>query len=155
MEKLYDSLMEMVDSFDRIKICELELPFDDILNEDKMADIDLKGVGLCYIYVYNNEGDNIPHFHLQSKDKKGPKYKLDCAIKINENRYFDHGIHKDTLNSKQIKELKAKLEKINPETENTYWKDIQNAFYNNFPNCTEKRVDEMPDYSNIKLYKEK
>lgn len=156
---LYDKLMEMINDFNSnsIKICELELSFEASLDEDggKIFDVNLKNTGICDIVVYKTEGNNVAHFHIISRQRNKNNPKFDCAIMINQNRYFDHGKYKDTLNSKQLKELKAKLEEINPETKNNYWKDIQNAFYNNFPDCIEKRVDKIPDYSNIKLYKEK
>jgi hypothetical protein len=78
-----------------------EIDFNDInIIESNVGDISLgKKVGLCKIEVRNggNEGP-IPYFHIYNDN-------FLCCLCIYEARYFDHGIHQDTLNNNQLKKL--------------------------------------------------
>ena len=156
MSNLYNELLELViDDESKIKICEID--FDSTLNEDNVTDVDLKKIGKCYIYVFTNEGESIPHFHVRSKDKKlNGDYKLDAAICINYNKYFSHGNHKDTLTNAQQKQLNKKLDEVidkDSDDKTTYWKKIQDIYYKAKPNSKEKRADTQPNYDNIDPYK--
>ena len=77
----------------------------DMLTEDakiqfREKDRPFKG---CTIYVYNNEGDNIPHFHIKNKESSNKFFH--CCICLLENKYFTHGSAHDELTSKQRKIL--------------------------------------------------
>ena len=52
------------------------------------------------IEVVEPEGNNHPHFHLTYKNNK---YKT--AIKLNENKYFLHGMYNKKLNKDELKKL--------------------------------------------------
>ena len=71
--------------------------------DDYHLDINMSKVGNLneyQVWIFTREGNNTPHFHLQSK--QNDKF---IAIKILEPEYFIHGIWKDKLNSKEIKDL--------------------------------------------------
>lgn len=80
------------------------LKFSDLTEEQVTARMDFCGRE-CKISVYNNEGDRIPHFHLETVGSVNKKQKLDCCICINEPRYFIHGKHTDTLTDSEAEEL--------------------------------------------------
>jgi len=90
------------------------------------------------IYVYDNEGQNIPHFHIRINDLP------DTCLKILEAKWFDHGKNTGFLYRKQLKELYNWLCK------NSYkhWKEIiieWNKHANN-------KIDinfQIPNYLNI------
>ena len=51
------------------------------------------------INIYGSEGP-MPHFHVEHKEKN-----IKSCIKILEDGYFKHGVHKDVLDSKIVKKL--------------------------------------------------
>ena len=69
----------------------------EITTEANVGRIGITKIGKVAINVYCGEGP-VPHFHIEGKD-------FSCCVCIFDNRYFDHGIHQDTLNTKQLKEL--------------------------------------------------
>ena len=69
----------------------------EITTEANVGRIGITKIGKVAINVYSGEGP-VPHFHIEGKD-------FSCCVCIFDNRYFDHGIHQDTLNTKQLKEL--------------------------------------------------
>lgn len=66
------------------------------------------------IYVYNNEGENIPHFHISKIDKS------DCCLKIMSAEWFTHGKNKSILSKKELKLLYKWLNMDNKKA----WKNI-------------------------------
>lgn len=66
------------------------------------------------IYVYNNEGENIPHFHISKIDKS------DCCLKIMSAEWFTHGKNKSILSKKELKLLYEWLNMDNKKE----WKNI-------------------------------
>ena len=67
------------------------------IEEVTISTNEISKVGVVKISVYGGEGP-VPHFHIEGKD-------FSCCVCIFDNRYFDHGIHQDILNTKQLKEL--------------------------------------------------
>lgn len=112
--------------------------------------------GKCLIEVYGKEGSNMPHFHITSYDKK-----FSCCICIFDNRFFNHGIHKDVLARKDWKTLDEWMRQPNTEfSDKTNWQyavDIWNMAndesYKN--NDIELDYDNQPDYTTIKPYRER
>jgi hypothetical protein len=80
-----------------------EIEFVDVLDEDTVGNVSLKGLGSCNVILHYAEGD-IPHFHI-----KNTKGNFDTCIRLDTNEYFDHGKdrkkHEYTLNSSQSKQL--------------------------------------------------
>ena len=50
------------------------------------------------VWIRNNDGENIPHFHILDTQTYGKNF--NCAIFIEDNRYFTHGKAKDILSKK-------------------------------------------------------
>lgn len=111
-----------------------------------------KSIGECIIEVYANEGP-IPHFHLYNQDKY-----FESCIRIYENLYFSHGgKYKDTLNSKQCRQLNEYLKtpytKI-PGANITLWQAIvfswELATKYEYP----KKCKTQPHYEDMTLFKD-
>lgn len=109
--------------------------------------------GLCKIYVNNGEGP-LPHFHLESKDKK-----TDICICIYSPHYFDHGKHTGSLNSQQREILDKWLREPDEEMKVSRWNVIEylwflnNPQYNNpkFRPPVAQRI--QPDYTKLKSFR--
>ena len=71
----------------------------------------LKGLS---VFVYNKEGDYVPHFHVK---KIGSN---DICMKILDAAYFKHGKNDGTLTKKELKLLQEWLSNNN----NQHWKEI-------------------------------
>lgn len=108
----------------------------------------------CIIRVWPNDKGGIPHFHVYTEDVSNldKKTGIDCAIRINEARYFKHNSHLDELNSSQRKELNRLLRK-----ERMYkgksiipWEEICREW--NAHDAVVKKADmtmPIPDYTQI------
>ena len=86
------------------------------------------------VIVNTDDMGYIPHVHIVDKATRGGQF--DTCIRLETNRYFLHGGHKDTLNSKQRKMF------------NDLWND------NNSDSYVQIREDAngnvlMPDYREI------
>ncbi len=72
------------------------------LNEDLIVKNNLPGHidggNIVKIEVYTNEGENIPHFHIEND-------KFSCCVEIFKCAYFVHSWHTDTLNNSQAKRI--------------------------------------------------
>ena len=99
------------------------------------------------VWVYNKEGDGIPHFHIVNSEEN-----FSCCVKILEPNYFIHTGKEDTLNS----ELKKSL--INFLTsKHRKRKNITNCEYifmcwddnNSNYELPEEIYDNMPDYTKL------
>lgn len=76
----------------KINFNEISLKEDKVEKESKYPNF--PKIGEMVVEVYNLEGNNIPHFHINGQGKS-------ICIQIYDNRYFKHGKHKDTFtNSK-------------------------------------------------------
>lgn len=106
--------------------------------------------GKCTIEVYGNEGSNIPHFHITSIDRK-----FSCCIQLFDNRFFTHGTHKDILHKKDWEILDAWLRTENKRnSDNSNWKEAKEIWQYLYSDYRFNDY-EQPDYTTIKLYKEK
>ncbi len=112
--------------------------------------------GKCTIEVYSREGNSIPHFHITSTDGL-----FSCCICLFDNRFFNHGKHRDILAKKDWKILDDWMRKPN-EKDNTksnweyakyLW--IQQNGYDYKLNKESIDDTSQPDYTEIKPYKEK
>lgn len=54
------------------------------------------------VEIHNGDEGPIPHFHVSTKKNSGGK-EIDTCIEIGDNRYFRHGIHKDTITDGKIR----------------------------------------------------
>lgn len=70
----------------------------------------------CIVAVYENEGEDIPHFHLTNPNTKDKQRRNVTYIRILENRYFDHNKPKEImlLDSGEKRELYKWLNKLYP-----------------------------------------
>ena len=120
------------------------------LNEDLLMEMAEIGRLAGYkILIYGSEGP-IPHFHVEHKEKK-----IKSCIKILEDDYFQHGIHKDTLDNKIVKKLKLFLSephKIFGKHGYSNWQIICIYWNDNNPDYLIKEdLDKlkMPSYNNL------
>ena len=114
------------------------------------------------VQLGENEGKNIPHFHLDNEEN-GKKQKK-TAIRIDMPYYFLHGDKTYILNSKERKILIAWLNtrpetsKINRNNETgelpkNNWENLRNMWNNYYPQA--KITCNQVDYSNLcKDYKQ-
>lgn len=106
----------------------------------------------CKVEVYSEEGP-IPHFHIV-----GVNTYFDCCVRIYDNHFFKHGIHKCFFNTKQCHQLydwlKRTNDKIDPTKSN--WHVIEQQWIVNNPRClypADKKCIDMPDYRKMKDFK--
>lgn len=128
----------------KINFNEISLKEDKVEKESKYPNF--PKIGEMVVEVYNLEGNNIPHFHINGQGKS-------ICIQIYDNRYFKHGKHKDTFtNSKQEKYLDSWLRQRNSKYNNgkSNWEIIRDMW----ESFTKFRLDiPQPDYTTIKPYK--
>lgn len=106
--------------------------------------------GKCIIEVYGNEGENIPHFHITSIDKK-----FSCCVQLFDNRFFTHGKHTSILHKKDWEVLDSWLRLSNSKNlDNTNW-EYAKFIWTRLYKRDEFKDKEQPDYTMIKPYKEK
>ena len=110
-------------------------------------DTQISKTGNYEIWVYNREGDGIPHFHITNNQND-----FSCCVKILECGYFFHTGKEDVLNTKLKKSLIAFLKKPHRKLKNyTNWQylcacwDDNNSAYE----LPEEAYDNMPDYMNL------
>lgn len=115
------------------------------------------------VQLGENEGENIPHFHLDNGET-GKKQKK-TAIRIDMPYYFLHGDKIYILNSKERKILiawlntkpeKSKINKNNEtgELPKNNWENLRNMWNNYYPQA--KITCNQVDYSNLcKDYKQR
>lgn len=130
---------------------------EDILNTPIFEDHLKGGFKGIKLAAYDNEGNNIPHFHYY-KDcdiQKGipeSKLKFGGCLCIMDDKYFLHDNHIETLNSREIKHLKKFLrERCNPNKKYTDFTGESNWEYIIFiwNKNSENKVpedQEIPDY---------
>ena len=135
-------------------IPDFELP----LNEATITVQSISKVGKVKINVYANEGP-VPHFHIEGDG-------FSCCVCIFDNMYFDHGIHTDTLNKSQCKQLdefmkqpcESNVKLTNWEACKFAW-EMNNISSNDNINIVNRyRMmygdrKQQPDYTDIKGYK--
>lgn len=133
--------------------------FDENLNEvtigDSKSSLRFKNSfkGQCSIEIYDNEGINMPHFHIVSSDKK-----FNCCICIFDNRFFNHGTHQSILHRKDWKILDEWMRKPNKDDKTvTNWIKMVDDWKQLYDPKGKLNFDydNQPDYTIIKPYKEK
>lgn len=130
----------------------------EVTTESNNRNMGVTTIGKVAIIVYGDEGP-VPHFHIESKD-------FNCCVCIFNNKYFDHGIHQDTLNRKQLKELDSFMRnKCSLEEKITNWEAVKilwvasNVTGNSNFGITlrykliYKYKNKQPDYTKLKGYK--
>ena len=130
----------------------------EIINEAGIGKLSIQKIGKVKINVYANEGP-VPHFHIEGDG-------FSCCVCIFDNMYFDHGIHTDTLNKSQCKQLdefmrdKSEIDPIHTNWEmcKIAW-EMNNISSNDNINIVNRyRMmygdrKQQPDYTDIKGYK--
>ena len=112
--------------------------------------------GEFHIELGENEGENIPHFHLDNQETSANKKKK-SAIRLDMNRYFIHGDKIYRLNSKERKHLiiwllQKPITKINLDDNKKLpknnWENLVNMWNNYYP---ESKINKnyFPNYSTL------
>lgn len=142
-----------------IKISDHISEDDFLFTEDQFKVHDRKYIRLSQrvqnatIWVYGKESTN-PHFHIKSNDKKF----VETCIRLDDNRYFNHGYKTGTLTNDEIKSLIEVLNKPFKKTGKEKFKGATtvfsamclcwNADLNNIYKV--ENVYDIPDYLNIR-----
>lgn len=145
-------MLDLIKESDEIYIGTINIPTEDNFQAtDKNNKLKMPKYSECVVYVYNNEGNNVPHFHLFEKNSsKDPN--TSCAIMIADNKYFSHNAYKGTLNSKQCRVLNDWMNQFYPGEDVNNWTRIKNA-WNAGASADHMVTATQPNYSFIKAYK--
>lgn len=101
-----------------------------------------------YIYIWMNDGGNVPHFHISDSANYPQNSTVEIAIKIEKAEYFPHGgKYTDKLNSKQKKEL-VKFFKESEDGESN-WKYLLKTWNRNNSTMKLTLSTPMPDYTQL------
>ena len=132
--------------------------FEISINEVSIGSRSFSKIGKVKINVYEKEGP-VPHFHIEGDG-------FSCCVCIFDNMYFDHGIHTDTLNKSQCKQLdefmrersELDLTRTNWELCKLFWEASNVYFNDNIAMINRYRMmygdrKQQPDYTDIKGYK--
>lgn len=110
------------------------------------------------VLVYTDDMGLIPHIHIIDKGTNGQEF--NCCVQLETNKYFQHGIHQDVLNSKGRKLLNDFMRQPcrNPKFKNNYEFAVDMWNANNSSTYVQIREDSqgniiMPDYTEIEPYK--
>lgn len=90
------------------------------------------------VYVYNKEGVNVPHFHINKIDNRS------CCLKIKELGWFIHGKNNGTLSKKELKLLYEWLNQNNKKE----WKSIITEWNKHTQNKLDIEI-EIPEYFSL------
>lgn len=144
-------MIDIIKESNEIYIGTINLPYPDNLQAtNKNNKLNMPKYRECVIYVYGDEGSNIPHFHLFEKTSpKDPK--TSCAIMIDDNRYFYHNSYRGNLNNKQCRILNAWMNQFYPGENVNNWTRIKDA-WNNGANANRLVTCAQPSYNHIKPY---
>lgn len=112
IEKLFDEIMEEVTG-NKIFICSFQSGV--FAEETIINDLKLKKFKKAQVFVYPNEGDYKPHFHVV-----GDNGEYESCIRIDENEYFLHKSYHIEMNNRDLKLLDKALRKTRSSGE-TYW----------------------------------
>jgi len=99
------------------------------------------------IWIYNREGDGIPHFHI-TNDEDG----FSCCVKILECAYFKHSGKEDVLNTKLKKSLVSFLRRPHRKLKMyTNWEYLCACWDDNNSNylLPDDIGENMPNYLNL------
>lgn len=101
-----------------------------------------------YIYIWMNDGGNVPHFHISDSDNYPQNSTVEIAIKIDSPEYFPHGgKYTDKLNSREIKELIKFLNKTEDGEKN--WVYLLRTWNKNNSKAKIPVTSPMPDYTQL------
>ena len=101
--------------------------------------------GNYVVWIYDEEGDGIPHFHIVNREKN-----FSCCVKILECDYFKHSGKDDILNSKLRKNLVAFLTSKHKYLPVTNWDYLCAAWNDNNSNYEIPIPTKMPDYTKLR-----
>lgn len=119
---------------------------------EEMADIARFPKGKLKISVWNNDGGNIPHFHIVDVETNG--HQFNSAIFIQENRYFTHGNAKDVLDRGMRRMLDELLSGTDEDGDSNWAYLIKTWNKNNSLSKVPNEIKQnKPDYTEIKPYK--
>lgn len=99
------------------------------------------------IWIYNREGDGIPHFHIINEEEN-----FSCCVRILECAYFIHTGKEDTLNTKLKKSLMVFLNSNHRKLKGvTNWEYLCACWDDNNSNfeLPEDIGNNMPNYLNL------
>lgn len=118
----------------------------------------IKDIGKCFIEVFSDEGNNIPHFHIRNEaevNNGSEKDRFHTCLYIFDNRYFTHKGKMDTFKKKQMEELNDWLKKPNKRYGKiTNWEAIRKIWIDLYDNGKYANYSgTQPDYTTIKPYK--
>ena len=123
---------------------------DEVLNETeattKHSRFRPKNIGEYKVQVYGPNEGQIPHFHIE-----GIGNNFDCCVRVYDNHFFQHGNHRDVLNSYQCRQLHEWLQQLNDKslTPITNWQTIVLYWEGANPECKypeNKKCREQPRY---------
>ena len=99
------------------------------------------------VWIFNNEGDGIPHFHVLNKDRT-----FKCCVQILNNKYFHHDGNEDILDSKLKKNLVLFLNSKHRALKDTNWKYLCAAWDDNNSDyeLPKEIYENMPDYTKLR-----
>ena len=98
------------------------------------------------IYIWTNDGGNIPHFHIVDKATMGNEFHT--CIKIMSAEYFHHTGKEDVLNSKQKKTL-MKFFTMSDKWGDNYWDIVLQEWNRNSSKIEVDRNFPTPDYTKL------
>ena len=115
----------------------------------------LKIKNVTAVAVHTIEGDNIPHFHLERKNRKIS----DTCVRLDTNEFFTHGNKEDMLNNSDCLELDRWLRLGNlkyPISDDntkflTNWQVLATMWNSRLTGMLD--LNDQPDYSVIRPYK--
>lgn len=146
---------------DRIKAIikeELHSVLDDIRYRlDEMARVSKFSDNFDIVVLTDDHG-YVPHVHIIDLPTRGREF--DCCVQLGTNRYFQHGEHQDTMNTKMRKAFNKLMREPhrNVHYRNVYeyavnlWNDNNSNSYVQIEEDDEGNVI-VPDYTNILPYK--
>ena len=98
------------------------------------------------IYIWTNDGGNIPHFHIVDKATMGNEFHT--CVKIMSAEYFHHTGKEDVLNSKQKKAL-MKFFTMSDKWGDNYWDIVLQEWNRNSSKIEVDRNFPTPDYTKL------
>lgn len=130
---------------------------DEVLNEFEVTTnhsrFRPKKIGECKVQVYGPNEGQIPHFHIE-----GIGNNFDYCVRVYDNHFFQHGNHRDVLNSYQYRQLHEWLQQINDKSlvPTTNWQAIVFGWESTNPECKypeNKKCREQPRYDLMSEFK--
>ena len=98
------------------------------------------------IYIWTNDGGNIPHFHIVDKATMGNEFHT--CVKIMSAEYFHHTGKEDVLNSKQKKTL-MNFFTMSDKWGDNYWDIVLQEWNRNSSKIEVDRNLPTPDYTKL------